>query len=368
MDPSTNLFAVIMAGGSGTRFWPLSRAERPKQFLPIGTASPLIIETIERISPLVHMDRICVVAGRHHRDWLVKNAPELREESIFIEPCARNTAPCIGLAAVQLAHRDPDAILAILPADHHIGDSVKFRRLIKAATRRAALGEIVTLGITPDRPETGYGYIEMSDNEQLSDDEIAIRTVARFVEKPDRATAQTYLDSGRFLWNSGMFFFSARTILAAFQRHLPALSVALDEISAAIGTDRYEAVLEDQFTKAPSVSIDYGIMEPITQASDESPVRVIEADIGWNDVGHWAALGDFAQSDALGNVQRGDTLVIDGDNNIIYADEGTVATVGVSGLVVVRTSDAVLVCRRDDAQSVRKIVSTLKENGREELL
>ncbi len=359
-----------MAGGSGTRFWPLSRRNRPKQFLAIGTEAPLIVETIERLAPLVPTDRIRIVAGAHHVDSIKENLPALKSEAIVVEPCARNTAPCIGLAAIHVAHHDPEAVMAVLPSDHHIGDGPQFRRLLQAASERAQLGEIVTLGIKPTRPETGYGYIKLDGGVDRLESAagIDVATVDRFVEKPDSDTAREYLDSGQFLWNSGMFFFTARDILAAFERHLPELHSSLQRIASSIGTAEYDAVLEECFAAAQSISLDYGIMEPITQGEDPTPVRVIAADIGWNDVGHWAALADFAPADEAGNVLTGDALVLDGHDNIVHSSNGLVALVGISGAVVVRTDDAVLVCRREEAQDVRKIVAALKAAKREELL
>ena len=359
-----------MAGGSGTRFWPLSRRAQPKQFLSIGTEEPLIVETVARLAPLVPMDRVRIVAGQGHAGAIKRHLPTLGDASLIIEPCARNTAPCIGLAALHVAHDDPDAVMAVLPSDHHIGDGPGFRRLIQAAAERARAGEIVTLGIQPTRPETGYGYIQLTDSasDLVTTQGVQVETVERFVEKPDHQTAEGYLASGRFLWNSGMFFFTARHILSAFERHLPELMAVLRKIEPTLGTPAYEEVLAEAFAEAPSISLDYGIMEPLTQGDDPTPVRVLAADIGWNDVGHWAALADFAETDAAGNVVAGDALIIDGGDNIVHTDGALLALVGVSGLVVVRTDDAVLVCTREKAQDVRKIVAALKETKRENLL
>lgn len=359
-----------MAGGSGTRFWPLSRRARPKQFLSIGTDEPLIVETVARLAPLVPSDRVRIVAGQSHAEALRHHLPTLGEDALIIEPCARNTAPCIGLAALHVAHEDPDAVMAVLPSDHHIGDGPGFRRLIQAAAERARAGEIVTLGIQPNRPETGYGYIKLAEEGSglQTSQGIAVETVERFVEKPDHDTAEQYLASGRYLWNSGMFFFTARHILAAFERHLPELMGVLRQIETSLGTPSYEDVLAEAFAQAPSISLDYGIMEPLTQGDDPTPVRVLAANIGWNDVGHWAALADFAETDDAGNVVAGEALIVEGGDNIVHADGTLVALVGVSGLVVVQTDDAVLVCTRERAQDVRKIVTALKNSDREELL
>lgn len=357
------MYAVIMAGGSGTRFWPLSRRLRPKQFLSIGTERPLIVETVERLAPLVTAEQVMVVAGEHHAASIRRLLPELPDGALLVEPCARNTAPCIGLAALHIARTDPDAVMAVLPADHHIGDPDGFRRVMAAAAERAALGEIVTLGIRPTRPETGYGYIHYDRSDTcLSGQGVEICTVNRFVEKPPRDVAERYLSDGGYLWNSGMFFFTAKRILADIERLLPGLHQALVRIGEAIGTDAYDAVLSAQFNAVNSVSIDYGVMEHAEQ------VRVVPADFGWNDVGHWAALADFAEPDRDGNVVTGDAILVDAANNIVHAGHRAVAIVGARDLVVVATEDAVLVCPRDRAQDVRRVVDQLKKAGRKELL
>ena len=357
------MYAVIMAGGSGTRFWPLSRRLRPKQFLAIGTSRPLIEETVARLSPLVPPERVRVVAGAHHAEAIRALLPELPEGGLLIEPAARNTAPCVGLAAIHLLREDPEAVMAVLPADHHIGDARGFRRLMAAAAERARAGEIVTLGIRPSRPETGYGYIHYDRGDtQLTESGVEICAVQRFVEKPPKAVAERYLEHGGYLWNSGMFFFTARRILDDIARLLPQLSAALERIGEAIGTPQYDEVLAEQFAAVASVSIDYGVMEHAER------VRVVPADIGWNDVGHWAALADFAEADAQGNVVAGEAVLIDTHNSIVHADPGrSVAAVGVSDLVIVATPDAVLVCPRGRAQDVRRVVAELKRRGREDL-
>ncbi|MCA9539487.1 MAG: mannose-1-phosphate guanylyltransferase, partial [Myxococcales bacterium] len=284
-------------------------------------------------------------------------------------PCPRNTAPCVGLAAVHLARRDRDAVMAVLPADHHIGNAPGFRRLMAAAAERARAGEIVTLGIRPTRPETGYGYIRYDRAEALlTDDGVEVCRVERFVEKPPREVAAEYLASGRYLWNSGMFFFTAARILSDIKRYLPGLHRALMRIGAAIGTDDYAKVLAEAFAEVQSVSIDYGVMEHATNDPAQPPMRVVPATMGWNDVGHWAALADFAEADRDGNVVRGDAVLIDARENIVHAEQGTVAVVGTTGLVVVATGDAVLVCPRDRAQDVRRVVDALRRGGREDLL
>lgn len=356
------MFAVIMAGGAGTRFWPLSRRLRPKQLLAIGTQKPLLVETIERLLPLVPGGRVRVVAGPHLVPGIRAALPDLGD-GLIIEPAPRNTAPCVGLAAIHLAREDPDAVMAVLPADHHISDAEGFRQAVAAAAERAALGEIVTLGIRPTRPETGYGYIHADHTDtRLTRNGTEVCGVRRFVEKPPREVAERYLADGGYLWNSGMFFFTAARILKDIKQFLPNLSAALDDIQDAIGTPRYAEVLADRFAAVRSVSIDYGVME------HAEGVRVIPADFGWNDVGHWAALADFAEADDHGNVVRGPAVVLDAQDCIVHAEDRLVAVVGAEGLVVVATADAVLVCPRDRAQDVRKVVEALEAQGKEHLL
>lgn len=363
------MFAVIMAGGSGTRFWPLSRRDRPKQFLAIGTEAPLLRETVTRLAPLVPPDKCYVVAGRRHASAIRALLPELPADHLLVEPCPRNTAPCVGLAAVHLARRDPKAVMAVLPADHHIGDPEAFRRVLAAAAERARAGEIVTLGIRPDRPETGYGYIRYDRTDPVvTDNGVEVCRVERFVEKPPLEVARKYLASNRYLWNSGMFFFTAERILADIRRYMPHLHRTLGRIAAAIGSDAYADVLAEGFAELRSVSIDYGVMEHATADPDLPPMRVVPADFGWNDVGHWAAIADFAEADRDGNVVAGDAVLVDTRGTIVHAEAGTAAVVGVEDLVVVLTGDAVLVCPRDRAQDVKRVVERLERDGREDLL
>ena len=363
------VWAVIMAGGSGTRFWPLSRRHRPKQFLAIGTRRTLIEETVARLSPLVPPERVVVVAGEAHAPAVHALLPE---QWLVTEPCARNTAPCVGLAALHVRRRDPSGVLAVLPADHHIADVAGYRRSLAAAVERALEGEIVTLGIRPDRPETGYGYIHYDRQDTLATrNGVQVCAVRRFVEKPPRAVAERYLAEGGYLWNSGMFFFTVQRILEDIRRFLPALASALDRIDAALDQGEAEGarVTAEEFAALESISLDYGVMEHADR------VRVVPSDFGWNDVGHWAALADFGEADAEGNVRAGlddesrPLLFIDAHGNIVQREAARlVALVGVNDLVVVDTPDALLVCHRDRVQDVRKVVQRLELLGLEALL
>ena len=360
------IYPVIMAGGSGTRFWPLSRKNRPKQFLALAGDLPLITATVARLPPLARIDRTYVVCGPDHAASVRRMVPKLPKENLIVEPCARNTAPCIGLAALHVSRRDAKGILAILPADHHISRPSDFRDALTSAAQLAEQGSIATIGIRPSRPETGYGYLKVGVR-------VAVRNrskrapqaskVERFVEKPDLVTAARYLADGKYLWNSGIFLFRADVILEEIRRAMPVLGEKLAAIDAALGTPKYARVLRKVFPECPSISIDYGVMEKSQR------IAVLPAEFGWSDVGSFAALPEVRDADEAGNVTEGEALVIDGKNNVVLAGKTRpVAVIGVEDLVVVDAGDAVLVCRRDRAQDVRKAVEELKRRGREELL
>ncbi len=360
------IYPVVMAGGSGTRFWPLSRKDRPKQFLALAGEEPLLAATVARLPPLARPRDIYVVCGPRHAAAAKRMLKALPAENFVVEPCARNTAPCVGLAAIHVARRDPRGVMAMLPADHHIARPKAFREAIAAAAELAARGVIATIGTQPSRPETGYGYLKLGPR-------LAARgrrrggapahKVERFVEKPDVVTAARYLADGGYLWNSGIFVFRADVILEEIRRAMPVLGEQLDAIQATLGTPLYAKTLRRVFPDCPSISIDYGVMEK------SSRIAVVPAEFGWSDVGSFAALSDVRPSDHLGNVAEGDALVIDGRNDVVVATGGRpVAVVGIDDVVVVDAGDAVLVCRRDRAQDVRKAVEELSRRGRDEVL
>jgi mannose-1-phosphate guanylyltransferase len=355
-----NVFPVVMAGGSGTRFWPLSRAARPKQFLALSGEKPLLVETLERLPPLAGIDRTYVVCGPVHAPSARELLPGLPAANLLVEPCARNTAPCVGLAALHVARRDARGVLAMLPADHHVARPEAFRAALAAGAALAEAGHIATVGIRPSRPETGYGYLRIGA--PLAGFAPGSAKVERFVEKPDRATAERYLADGGYLWNGGIFLFRADVILEEIREAMPELAARLDEIGAALGTPAYDEVLGRAFPACPSESIDYGVMER------SSRLAVVPADFGWSDVGSFAALPEVRAADGAGNVTEGEAIVLDGRDNVVLAGERTVAVVGVDGLVVVDAGDAVLVCPRDRAHDVKKIVDELKRRGLTELL
>ncbi len=360
------IYPVIMAGGSGTRFWPLSRRSRPKQFLALAGDAPLLSATVGRLPPLARPKETFVVCGPRHAAAARRLVPALPAENFIIEPCARNTAPCVGLAALHVAARDPRGIIAMLPADHHVARPEAFREALTAAAALAEAGSIATIGIRPSRPETGYGYLKLGPRlaaRGRGKKRLAAHKVERFVEKPDVVTAARYLADGSYLWNSGIFVFRADVIIEEIGRAMPVLREQLEAIRKALGTPAYARTLKRVFPDCPSISIDYGVMEKSQR------IAVVPADFGWSDVGSFAALSDVRPTDHLGNVAEGDALVIDGRNNVVLAGKTRpVAVIGLDDVVVVDAGDAILVCRRDRAQDVRKAVEELGRRGREELL
>jgi mannose-1-phosphate guanylyltransferase len=349
-------FALVLAGGGGTRLWPASRRSRPKQLLSLGGDETLIGATFRRVSRILGAERTLIVTAADQADGIRRALPELPKGNLVIEPAARNTAPAVGLGAVAVARRaGDDARLAVVPSDAFIGDEAAFARVVHTAIEHA--GEtIVTIGLAPTRPETGYGYLERG---RLVRD--GVFEVARFVEKPDAATAARYLAAGDFLWNSGMFFFSAGRLLVEARRHMPELAAILDEIRNSADPD---ATATARYPSAPKVSIDYGIMEKA------AGIRLVPGDFGWNDVGSWSALADIRPKDGAGNVVSGDAILSAVSGSVVVSEPGAplVGVVGVDDLVIVATKDAVLVVPKQRAQEVRAIVDALAAGKRNELL
>ncbi len=353
------LHPVIMAGGSGTRFWPLSRKERPKQFLPLTTKKPLIAETALRMAGLAKAKDTLVVCGKVH-EKAVKKSLKLPGKNIVVEPAARNTAPAIALAALHVAAKDPAGIVVVLPSDHHVANVPEFKRVLQAAAEVAQGGHLVTIGIKPNRPETGYGYIRVGESLATG----AGHSVQAFVEKPDLATAQGYLAAGDYLWNGGIFVFRADAILAAFQAHMPELWTGLEKIRASLGKRTYAKVLGKVFPKLPSTSIDYGVMEKAKN------IAVVPGDFGWSDVGSFAALPEVRKADDKGNVVSGKAaVVVDCEGCVVLADDKRpLSVVGLKDMVVVDSGDAILVVPKDKSQDVRKVVEALKARKMDKLL
>jgi mannose-1-phosphate guanylyltransferase len=352
-------YAVIMAGGSGTRFWPLSRASRPKQLLPLGTSDiSLLRATVERIRGLIPAERTLIVTSERLAERVRAELPELPAANILAEPIGRNTAPCVGWAAAVVARTAPDAVLAVLPADHHIGDEKTFIEVLSRAIEAARGGDMVTVGIRPNRPETGYGYIEVGE-------EITpfVNRARRFVEKPDELRAQQFLASGKFLWNSGMFFFRADELLSAVRACLPGLSTVLAQYDAAALEGREQEVVRETYAGLPDISIDHGVMEKASR------VLVVPGDFGWSDVGSWTSAWELASHDAKGNALFGDVVSVDVSGSYVRAPAGkVVAIVGLQDLVVVDTGDALLIMPLARAQDVRAVVNELKNKGQSDVL
>ena len=346
--------AVILAGGSGTRLWPASRRLRPKQFLALGGAESLLAATARRLRAAAG-EPMVVTAAEH----AALAAAELPGATVIAEPCPRNTAAALGLAAVYALARDPVAVLGVFPADHHIGDEAAFGVAIERAFAAAAQADvIVTIGLRPTRPDTGFGYLELG--EPRPDLGPEVRTVTRFVEKPDLVTARAYVVGGRHRWNGGMFFVRATRLLAELARSLPATAAGMATIAAALkdGGAAAAAATAAVYPGLPSISIDHGVME---HARD---VVAVTGELGWSDVGSWAAVAELTAPDARGNAVVGDAVIVDGGGNLVVTDPGTVvALVGVSGLAVVRSGDAVLVLPLDRAQDVRAAVDALAAAG-----
>ena len=356
------MFAVIMAGGKGSRFWPRSREKTPKHLLDIQGERTIIRETVDRIRPLVPPERMLIVTGRSHAAELIRQLPEIPAENILIEPVGRNTAPCIGLAALHIQKRVPDAVMLVLPSDHRIGDEAEYRRVLEAAGKTAAEGKpLLTIGIRPTGPEIGYGYIEQGDLFSTIDGR-EIHRVRAIREKPHIGQARAFLQRGGFLWNSGMFVWKASTILGAIERFLPELHAGLMQIREALGTEQEEQVVGDIYAGLKAVSIDYGVME---KAED---VLVIPGNFGWSDLGSWDALWDVSGRDENGNALRGNFVGIDARDCLVHSPGKLVALVGVSDLLVVETDDALLICRRGRSQDVRRVVEILEGKGLKEYL
>jgi mannose-1-phosphate guanylyltransferase len=347
--------AVVLAGGKGTRFWPMSRARRPKQLLPVVGERTMVQATVERLAPLIPPERVWVVTGEEHAEELRQQLPGLPAGQIVVEPFGRNTAPAIGLAAELISRIEPGATMVVLPADHHIRDADRFRAALAQAIALAADGELlVTIGVEPNAPETGYGYIEKG--EEISPGAYRVRC---FTEKPGRERAEELVRSGRHLWNSGIFVWRVDTILAALERELPEIAARLAEAAAVVDAP---ARLAAVYQRMPEQSIDYGVLEKA------SNVAVVAADFGWDDVGSWTALLRLGPADDSGNVVRGRVLALSSRGNLVASEKRLVALVGVEDLVVIDTDDAVLVCSVKSTQDVKRVIEELQRRGWKEHL
>jgi mannose-1-phosphate guanylyltransferase len=352
-------YAIILAGGAGTRFWPASRQLRPKQFLPLGPdpEEPLLRATVRRILPICPPERVLIATGAHLAAATRALLPELPSENILAEPVARNTAPCIGWATRVIGRRDPEATVMVFPADHAVVDEDSFRDAISEAISLAHRDAIATIGLQPTRPETGYGYIEVGDS--IGHQSFQVR---RFVEKPDLERARCFVEGGQHLWNGGMFFYRVRRLNEDLRSALPVLADGLDRIDEAARQGNEEDALADIFPILPSISIDHGVIEKAPR------LAVVRGDFGWSDVGSWQSAWELAPKDAAGNAEAPGALLIQARNNLVRdlrtdGKHRIVALVGVDDLVVVETDDALLILPRDRAQDVRLVVDEIKRRG-----
>ena len=356
-----NRYALIMAGGRGERFWPKSRSARPKQFLTLAGDRSLLQQSVDRIRTMFDADRIFVALGENHLELAQEQLPALPAENFIVEPAGRNTAPCIGLAAIHIHKRDPDAAMLVCPADHLIrGESVFLGCLERGFQWAASDQALVTIGIVPSRPETGYGYIERK--EDPLDREPEVYPVQRFVEKPDLDRAREFVRDGRYYWNSGIFIWNIEVILEQIRTHMPELHQGLETIGQCIGTKKEKSVLEEIFPSLPSISIDYGVMEKAPQ------IYMVAGGFGWDDLGSWGALASIADTDEQGMAVQGPFVGYANENCFIHSSEALIAAVGLQDLVIVQDGDVILVCPKDRTQDVRELVRLLKEEEREEYL
>jgi mannose-1-phosphate guanylyltransferase len=350
-------YVAILAGGSGSRLWPLSRSTRPKQLLPLLGDRSLIQTTVDRVVPLVPPERILIVTEASHSDDLRAQLPEVPAENVLVEPVRRGTAAAVGLAAAWIAHHDPSAVMASLHSDAFVLDDDGFRSALAAAFAVARAGDwLVTLGIRPTSPHTGMGYIQVGPEIGTFDGHVA-HQVVRFVEKPDRATAEGFVREG-YVWNPGMFIWRVDVVLSEFARLLPAIYAPLVEVSKALGTDQQNQALQAQYPLLPTETIDYGIMERADH------IATIPSTFGWSDVGSWAEILAIAPKDDQGNVVRGEHFGLETSHTLIYGSDKPVFTLGIDDLVIVDLPDALLVCHRDHAERVKQLVEQLQADAR----
>ena len=360
-----HLYAVILAGGSGTRFWPLSRELYPKQLLKVLSDRTLIQETVRRVTPLIPAERVLVVTGAQHAEAVRFQlaGAGVPKANFLVEPTGRNTAPAIGWAAEAIRRRDPEGIMLVMPSDHIIAEDGEFIRAVELAVNVAQEKWLVTFGIRPSRPETGYGYIQAQPKRLLqAQAELTALAVARFVEKPDLPTAKRYIRSGKFYWNSGIFLWRADAILEETEKSLPVLSAGLSRLGGLLDTPDQARAVEEFYRDAESISIDYGVLQKARR------VAVIPAPFRWSDIGNWRSLEEVADKDQAGNVCIGPVLDLGSRGSILYGEQRLVATIGLTDMVVVDTADATLVCPKERAQDVKRIVELLRERKAPEQL
>ncbi len=372
MSNAIDFRPVILAGGSGTRFWPRSRRAHAKQVLALDGERSMLQQTLERLKPLTAVEKTWIISNQYLAHEIAEQLPGLPPEQLVQEPVARNTAPACGLAALLIERENPEAVLGVFPSDHVIADEPRFLKALQKGIAVAAAGEnIVVLGIEPSRAETGYGYIETGD---LTRDDAALH-VRRFIEKPNQNRAEEFVAAGNYYWNSGMFLWSARTLANAVREHLPETAPLLESIAAAWGTPQFDEIFRAAYPKCENISVDYAVLEPRSAKGEHlSNLYCIPAEFIWNDLGSWASLYEYQletrlRGDTEGNVaETNGHISIEAGDNYIFSPRKFVALVGVKNLVVVDTEDALLIAHRNHSQDVGKIVKELHACGRSELI
>jgi len=358
----TNLFTLIMAGGSGTRFWPRSKAAKPKQYLNLFGTDSLLQSTIKRFSIFTATDNIYVVSGRSQAEVLEQQTTMLPKANLIYEPVGKNTLPCIGLAAMFAERENPDGVMVVTPSDHLIENDELFRDTVLAAVKIAdEQNGIVTIGISPTYPATGYGYVQTA--EDITGSEIIKQfKVERFVEKPNEIKAAEYLKQGGFYWNSGLFVFKISVFLDAVKQFAPALYADLRKIQADLGKPSFEKTLDTIYRAVEGISVDYGIMEHANN------IYLVEGNFVWNDLGSWESVYLTAEKDENGNAGAGESIIIDSKNSYIYSETGLIALVGLDDVIVVQDGNTTLVCKRDKAEEIKKVVDKLKAENKNQYL
>ncbi len=357
-----NIYTLIMAGGSGTRFWPRSKTQKPKQYLNIFGESSLLQDTIKRFATFTEKENIYIVSSATQAKVLEEQTPMLPKQNLIYEPVGRNTLPCIGLAAMYAERENPDGIMVVSPSDHLITNNQLFEDTVLAAVKIADKRDgIVTIGITPSYPATGYGYVKTKED-ITGNEKIAQFKVERFVEKPDEKTASEYLMQGGFYWNSGLFVFKVSVFLEAVEKFAPELYADLRKIQTDFGNPTYEETLDTIYRAVKGISVDYGIMEHADN------IFLVEGNFDWNDLGSWESVYLTDKKDENGNAGSGETLLVDTKNSYVYSDKNLVAVVGLEDVIVVQDGNTTLVCKRDKAEDVKKIVEKLKSDNKDQYL
>ncbi len=348
-----NIFGVILAGGKGERFWPMSRIEKPKQLLPIISEKTMLEETVLRLEHFIRNENIFVIATEKIKNPIM-NLNCLKADNVFAEPFGRNTALAIGYAAKKMNHINPDSIMLVCPADHDIKTVSQFKKTIELGYKYALDGNLVTFGITPIRPESGYGYIEIG--EALKDDKVY--KINSFKEKPNLKIATSYLKGGKTLWNSGIFLWKTKEILKSIKKYIPDMYNNLVEFSNYIGTDKENNALLNLYKNCKSTSIDFGVLE---QADN---IVIVRAQFNWDDVGNWNALERTMNADDRGNICTGEVEILNSNNNVVYSEKGLIAVLGVDDLVIVRTNDVTYVCSKRDTASIKSLIEKIGKNDK----